>query len=98
MSDEPDIVEDLDRATFDSFKLTRGGPPSAQATAVREMEHGDTIALTHEGYAACPGKKCSLVGTIRYGLRERRPDAVFEMKHLPDGRLAVACFAKEDQP
>jgi len=94
------IVEELDRELFDA--IPRSGPsPSKQGKAVRAMEHGKLLALSHEGYSICNkngGTSCSLAAAMRHQLKVYRPDATFVMKHLPDGRLGVACFAKEDTP
>lgn len=90
-----DIVEKLDRKIFNSVVgRGRGRPPSVQMLALRNMAPGDTLAFTHDGYATCIGVGCSLHGALR-SKRGSRPDVAFSFRHLPDGRLGVACFAKE---
>lgn len=92
------IVEELDKALWDSLG-GRGTTISAQVLAVRNMKTGQLLVLTHEGFAPCGLKekpsRCSLRSSLR-DVKRNRPDATFSFKHLPDGRLGVACFTKEE--
>ena len=91
------IVEQIDRDVFKA--LGRRGTSNVQRIAMNSMVPGDTLALTHEGLPPCDGttEKCAINQRLNY-IKRRRPDVFFMTKHMPDGRLAVACFAKESTP
>lgn len=93
-------IEALD---IDSITWRRNS--STESRAVRAMQPGQALAISHEGYKpeqchkSTKGRPnwCSLVAKLR-SASKARTDVRFSFAHLPDGRLGVACFAKEDKP
>ena len=89
------IVESLDMETFGSLKKYTSRAKSPQWLAIQAMQPGQALLLSHEGFSHCISSKCSMRGTLWVKARNQLPHT-FSWKHLPDGRLGVACFAKED--
>ena len=93
------VVETID------VNSVRGGKgqnvkAKAQKDAVLNMIPSEAFALTHEGYTAsqcstADGTTCSMRSALAQFVRRERPNFRFAFRHLPDGRLGVACFAKE---
>jgi hypothetical protein len=62
---------------------------SPQLTAMRAMQPGTAIVLSHDGLAhAAP--KCSLHRMAAL-MTKAHPTLRFATRHLPDGSVAVAC-------
>ena len=93
------IVEELD---IDSVLWeNRHGAHPMQREAVKAMQKGQANAVSHDGYdpRQCRIKRssCSLRNMLIQMIKVHRRDVRISFKHLPDGRLGVACFAREDK-
>lgn len=73
----------------------------SQLEIIKQIQPGQSYALIHEGYSSCESNlwNCSMRSSLSDSVRRHRKGAVIiSFAHLPDGRLGVACFAKEDKP
>ena len=91
-------VEAMSLEEFEAHRPTRGKAASSppQMKAIQKMTPGTAIILDH-GEFRCQvsngGTACNLLGRIsRFRLTS---PYTFQCYHLPDGRLAVACVAKD---
>jgi hypothetical protein len=92
------IVEEMSEQMQQSIPWRRGpGGVSQQRLALRTLGPGHALALAHQNYSDCKGgTNCSMRSALASQVRIDRPDVSFRFAHLQDGRLGVACFAKED--
>ena len=67
---------------------------SAQRTAIEAMRPGEALTLSHEGLAH-KGRNCSY-NTLLSAEIPRITRLRYSMRHLPDGRVAVACYEREE--
>jgi hypothetical protein len=70
-------------------------PKSAQRTAIEAMRPGEALSLSHEGLAH-KGRNCSY-NTLLSAEIPRTTHHRYSIRHLPDGRVAVACYEREEE-
>lgn len=89
---EKPMVEPISMKNFN--KLPKTSKLSPQMQAIRDMLLNSAMILSHEGIRC--GKKssagCSLNASL--SIERRQSGRQYISRHLPDGRIAVACVKK----
>ena len=99
-ADKP-FQEDISLESFKSLQRSRGGP-SLQCEAIRAMAVGSAMILDHEPLKCYRGRPkdngistgCSFQTMLSYESKSSTSRR-YSAHHLDDGRVAVACIAKE---
>jgi hypothetical protein len=103
MTTDKPFQEDISVERFNSLQRSRGGP-SPQCEAIRAMAVGSAMILGHEPLKCYRGKPrdnghgtgtgCSFQTMLSFESKNSTSRR-YAAHHLPDGRVAVACIAKE---
>ena len=86
-----------EQISIDEFKEIRTSTKSSpERVFISEMAVGTAVIMDH-GSLKCRGKNlgCSFMSSISQ-LSKKCPDRTYSARHMPDGRIAVACFPKVD--
>ena len=83
------MVDHISMDEFDKIRFN-SGPVSEELKAIREMEVGQVIVISHEKYAHGHVGMCGIMAMAK---REgRRSNKRYSIKHLPGGvKVAIAC-------
>ena len=89
----------MEKISIEQFNQYPGaGPkPNPAIATIREMEAGTAMIIDHFGSCGRQEngyRSCSMTGAISVISRSQELKR-FSMRHLPDGRVAVACFPKD---
>lgn len=70
-------------------------PPTPQRLAILAMQVGEALILNHDGVVhGSANGHCGLTKIVSYATKMSR-NYRYKSRHLPDGGVAVACYAKE---
>ena len=93
---------EIETISMDTFK-TLGNQmlkASPQLKAVRAMEPNTAVIMSHEGLKCKKTKKgqmsCSFRSIVTV-VQRKHSDRMWAVRHLPDGRVAVACFPVDNK-
>jgi hypothetical protein len=83
--------------TMEEFKALSGAgitQKSEQRKLVEAMAPGDILKISHKGLRHKSANSCGLRAAIQHA--SQVSGYRYLSRHLPDGRVAVACFEKGD--
>ena len=93
-----EFSESMSMEDFDALPGGRKGrEPSFQQKAVRAMLPNTVLQFSHEGLDCkwTNGRRIACSFNHMIASERRRGQHGYIAKHLPDGRVAVACLAKD---